>query len=127
MTVKIEFTTDNDDFAGNNFPSAVAYALRHLADLIEEQSRSFLAGNGSRERISDRNGNTIGYCTFEIDAIDEEIAEEAVRDLDREQCVYLLEQFAYIQTYDYESLEVLRSAVAESLQAGDIYLDQLEA
>ena len=127
MTVKIEFTTDNADFAGNALPTAAADVLRHLADRIDGQSREYLAGNGSRMRVSDTNGNTVGFCTFEIDAIDEEIAEEAVRDLDREQCVYLLEQFAYIQTYDYESLEVLRSAVAESLQAGDIYLDQLEA
>jgi len=125
MTVKIEFNTDNAYFSGNDLPTAVADVLRDLADRIDGQSRSYLAGNGSRMRVADANGNSVGWCVFDVEAIDDEIAEDAVRDLDREQCVFLLEQIACIQTYDYESLGVLRSAVAESLKDGDITLDQL--
>jgi len=126
MTVKIEFSTGDADFSGNDLPTAVADVLRDLADRIDGQSREYLAGNGSRMRVADANGNTVGWCNFDIDAIDDEIAEDAVRDLDREQCVALLERVG-IQSYDHEADCILRTAVQECLLSLDLSLEDVEA
>ena len=58
---------DNAAFAGDDLGGALAYVLRDMASRIEEQSRAYLAGNGSRIRARDSNGNTVGFLTLVID------------------------------------------------------------
>lgn len=126
MAVKLEFSTDNAAFEGDDLASEIATALRDLADRIEEQSRSYLAGNGNRMRILDSNGNCIGFADFDVDEVDEATAEKLVRDLDREQCVALLEKVG-IQSYDYEPDHILRTAVQECLLSLDLSPEDVEA
>lgn len=63
-TLRIEL--GNDAFSGDDLGPELARVLRHLADRIEEQSRSYLSGNGRRMRAADSNGNTVGFLRLEV-------------------------------------------------------------
>ncbi len=65
--IQININLDNAAFEGEDLAPEIAACLRNLADRIEEQSRSYLAGNGSRMRVADSNGNTVGFANFEIE------------------------------------------------------------
>ena len=63
----LEMQVDNACFEGEDLAGSIADALQNLAERIKEQSRDYLAGNGSRMVIRDANGNGIGFAHFEID------------------------------------------------------------
>lgn len=67
-TLHLNMNLDNACFEGEDLAEGIAHSLRDLADRIEEQSRNYLAGNGNRMRISDINGNTIGFCHLDVES-----------------------------------------------------------
>lgn len=64
----LEFSLDNAAFEGESLAGEIAACLRSLADRVNGQSRAYLAGNGSRTYIKDSNGNTVGFCYFNIES-----------------------------------------------------------
>jgi len=69
--LKIEMELSNGAFDGEDLANEIAACLRNLADRLEGQKREYLAGNGSKTYIKDSNGNTIGFCYFNINEEEE--------------------------------------------------------
>jgi hypothetical protein len=124
-SLKIELDLDNATFDDDDLPGEVARILHNLADRISEQSRAYLAGNGSRMVARDLNGNKVGTAKFEIEAGQEVL--NFVRDMPDEDLRRALEELCGCQCYDHETRETWVDALVDNINDGTTSIEDIES
>jgi cell division ATPase FtsA len=125
----LEIDLDNDCFSAantDNFAEAVRDVLTDLADRIGEQTRAYLAGNGSRMRVADVNGNTIGFANFiDLEAIDRDDVESFVNQMETDDLRRSMDLLD-LQVYEYETRETWVDALVEAIINEDVTMEQIK-